>query len=637
MAAIAGLHGRPSEGDAETGCRRMLAAQLAYGPSGAFLWSEADVAFGHTSSTEMSGARGRQQPLVSDSRRYVLVADLRLDNREDLLVRLGRRGPESTRWTDAEIVLRAWEAWGERTLDLLNGDYAIAVWDRSDRTLFLARDPFGHRPLFFCWGRGFFAFSSMPKGMHALPEVVRAPDPEAMALHLALVPEMGRTSYYKDIEQLPPGHLLTLEGGSSQLRRFWKPEPNELKLRSFGEYVEAFRAQLDRSVRVRLRGAEAKVAAHLSGGWDSSAVVATAARQAGPSCEILAFTSVPARSTAAFDPANFISDESEIAARVAAIYPSVRHRRVEAKVDVRVERLDALVELYDRPVYNLFNQFWMTEINRQASAAGAHVLLSGRLGNFTISAASSSVLAEYIQQRRWRDWLVEARGSVGRKNLRRRGVLASSFRPWIPNRLWAGLQHLSTQPPRAENSALHPSWQGRVEEIRKQKAAPPTGGDATYFKRTLWAMSHYELGNYRKGNLAGWNIDERDPTADRELVEFCLSLPVDMLLKDGVRRPLAYAALSDRLPPAVLDERRKGFQAADWYVGLSASLPSIQALLEEIAANPIAASVMDIERLRYWLRDWPRSDWAKPATLDRYRSALPNALLAGHFILHASR
>lgn len=158
-----------------------------------------------------------------------------------------------------------------------------------------------------------------------------------------------------------------------------------------------------------------------------------------------------------------------------------------------------------------------------------------------------------------------------------------------------------------------------------------------YRLETVLALEHYDFGNFRKAALAGWGIDERDPTADRRLIEFCLSLPIDMLLKDGVRRPLARAALSDRLPAALLDQKSKGYQAADWHEGLSAHRAQIEGLIEEIAGNHLACSLLDIEALRSWVRNWPSGGWERLDVMARYRNALLAALSAGHFILHASR
>jgi asparagine synthase (glutamine-hydrolysing) len=142
-----------------------------------------------------------------------------------------------------------------------------------------------------------------------------------------------------------------------------------------------------------------------------------------------------------------------------------------------------------------------------------------------------------------------------------------------------------------------------------------------------------DFGQYRKGILGGWGIDKRDATADVRLIDFTMSLPIEMLLSKGQRRPLARAALSDRLPPAVLDERRKGYQAADWHVGLTRGLADVHHLLDRIEADSRAADLIDTGLLRQWLRDMPREGWERREVIGRYRTSLLFALAAGHVIV----
>jgi asparagine synthase (glutamine-hydrolysing) len=144
-----------------------------------------------------------------------------------------------------------------------------------------------------------------------------------------------------------------------------------------------------------------------------------------------------------------------------------------------------------------------------------------------------------------------------------------------------------------------------------------------------------DFGDYRKGILAGWGLDKRDATADLRLIEFCLSLPLDMLMAQGTRRPLARAALADRLPRAVLEERRKGYQGADWHVGLTRDRPRIAELIERIAADEEASSVIDVASLRHLLEAWPEGGWHRPETVAGYRVGMLQALAGGHFLLAA--
>src|SRR5258708_6419892 len=175
MSAIAGLLTRGSEPHPRSSCGRMLAAQSMYGPHACDQWDGGDASLGRCLYRLLPEDVYDSQPLEGAGGRLVLAADLRLDNREELEAALNIPGEQARRLCDAAILLAAWERWAEDCFDHLVGVYAFAVWDKARRALTLARDPLGQRPLHYHRGAGFFAFASMPKGLHALAEIPRAP------------------------------------------------------------------------------------------------------------------------------------------------------------------------------------------------------------------------------------------------------------------------------------------------------------------------------------------------------------------------------------------------------------------------------------------------------------------------------
>ena len=124
--------------------------------------------------------------------------------------------------------------------------------------------------------------------------------------------------------------------------------------------------------------------------------------------------------------------------------------------------------------------------------------------------------------------------------------------------------------------------------------------------------------------------------ADKRLVEYCLSIPTEQYLANGVQRALAKRALADRLPQAVFNERKKGYQAADWHEGLTAARAEIAAELERLAACAPAARALDIERMKRLVENWPTSGWERPDVMRPYRLALLRGISAGHFLRKAS-
>jgi asparagine synthase (glutamine-hydrolysing) len=156
------------------------------------------------------------------------------------------------------------------------------------------------------------------------------------------------------------------------------------------------------------------------------------------------------------------------------------------------------------------------------------------------------------------------------------------------------------------------------------------------FDMRLWVLHRTDPGNYNKGTLAGWGLDRRDPTADERLVEYCLSIPTEQYLSNGVPRALAKRALADRLPQAVLNERKKGYQAADWHEGLTAARGEVAAELDRLSACAPAATTLDLPRLKRLVENWPQSGWEKDQVIQPYRLALLRGIAAGHFLRKAS-
>jgi asparagine synthase (glutamine-hydrolysing) len=629
MSAIAGVWHLRGGVDGERSCRDMLRALAALGPDGSHLVQRGSFAAGRNLFRTLPEDRYDAGVLTGADGSCLLVADLRIDNRPELAEALGLPQPQAGKLSDAALLLAGLERWGEAILDRLVGDFAFAWFDERSSRLTLARDPLGQRPLFWHRGKSLVAFASMPQGLHALADISTAPNLDLAARFAALLPQVGPSSFHEHIRRVEPGHVVTVTPAGETSRRYWTPRPRALRLSTFGDYVEAYRAQLDQAVASRLRGADGLVATHLSGGWDSSAVTATAARLFPD--RVIAYTSIPGDDQARPDPRDRFADESGLARATAALYPNIQHELIRNPAGSLVAYLDHSIGSFERPPFNLCNHDWLSGIRTNARGAGASVLLSGEIGNWTISSAPTTLLADYIRQWRLFEWAREAGGAITHGRARIRGVLASSFGPWVPTALWRRIATLSSAP--SLEIPLRPAYLERLQDEIAEQSFGPISRPKDYHQRTAAGLSQMDFGQYRKGILGGWGIDKRDATADVRLIEFTMSLPLEMLLSNGQRRPLARAALADRLPAAVLDERRKGYQAADWHVGLRRHLADAYRLLDRIEGDPRAADMLDTGKLRRWLDEMPSDGWHRQDVIARYRTSLLFALAAGHFIV----
>jgi asparagine synthase (glutamine-hydrolysing) len=642
MSAIAGLwnfDGRPT---ADASVARMLAVQAMYGGDDSERWHAGNFALGRNLLRLLPEDVHDMQPLVGGDGRLVLVADIRLDNRDELVAELALSPETARRSADSAILLAAWERWQEKIFDRLSGDYAFAIFDRAQMRLILARDLSGGRPLHYHRGKDFFAFATMPKGLHALPEIPRLPDEERMVEHLALLPEYGSRTFFKDIERVEAGCYAIVTPQGISTRRHWEPQRKTLKLANADEYAEGLRSHLDHAVRVRLRGADKKVGAHLSSGFDSSAVAASAALEMQKiGGKVVAFTAVPREGFSGRTPRLRHGDEGPIAALTAARYPNIEHALIRNAGRSPLESLDRDVTLFDRPMLNLCNSVWMHALNDEARTRGIRVVLTGQMGNMTISYDGLTLLPHLVGQGRWLHWLREGSALVRNRQQRVRNVMAQSFGPYMPLALWDWINRTfrGVTTDVSSYSAIHPD---AIATLDIEAKAQARGLDLHYrprkdgFDTRIWVVRRVDVGNYAKGILAGWGIDQRDPTVDRGLLEFCLSVPEEQYLVNGRTKALARRAFSGRLPSEVINMRGKGLQAADWYENLSAARPAITAEIARLEEFQPAASALDLARLKALLADWPEDGWETEAVIRPYRLALLRGIASGHFLRRAS-
>ena len=440
MTALAGLWRFDGRSDAAEGCGRMLKSQELYGPHAGDQWSNGDVALGRQLMRLLPEDVYDRQPLIGGDGRYVLVADVRLDNRDELIGPLAISAVDARTLSDAAILLAAIERWEELCLERLIGDYAFVLWDSARRRLLLARDPLGQRPLHYHRGNKFFALASMPKGLHALAEVPYAPDEDRIAEFLVLMTEIGPQSFFQGIERVEPGHVVTVTPTGLVTRRHWQPTRSRIVLNGPAEYAEAVRDLLDQAVRCRLRGAE-DVGATLSGGFDSAAVAATAARLLAPSGRrVIAYTAVPREGYDGLAPRNRIVDEGPYAAATAAQYPNMEHVLIRSHDRSPLDDLDRSFFLFDRPLFGICNAVWGNSILDAARKRKLTVLLIGNVGNLGLSYNGLELLPELFRNGRWLCWLREARALVTPEGgMRWRGVLANTLGPWCPAALWVWL------------------------------------------------------------------------------------------------------------------------------------------------------------------------------------------------------
>ncbi len=629
MTAIAGLCGR---GDAGARCAAMLAAQAAYSRRIDPPWCGDDAALARGLFPAVPEDDHDRGPIERDG--HILVADVRIDNRAELAGAL--REGSARALSDSALLMAALLRWGEGALDRLEGDYAFAWWHRAERRLLLARDPSGQRPLVYHTGDGWIGFASMPSGLHALPEVGRRADLGSLARFLSAQPEAPDATYFSGVNRVRAGHVLRWQAGRSAVRRWWTPSLEPLRLKGDADLAEGLREQLDRACAAQLRRRGPAVAAHLSGGLDSGSIAATAARLSGArpgtgtgagAGTVIAYTSVPQHGWMDADPSALV-DEWPLAAQVAAMWPDIEHVRIAAGGASPLPAIAAAARFAQRPVLNPCNAGWVNRILDDARARGLSVLLTGQKGNLAFSHDGLAGLSTLLHERRW--------GALTRamRDLRRGGMRAGKIaRRLTPPEAIAAIDRLRGRSARLVPAGLiHPSLLEEVEAGAQAMAREMAAATRAPGALQLWLLGHSDLGFYNQGTVGGWGVETRDPTAHRGLVEFALRVPAEQHLTGGVTRSLVRRAMADRLPPAVLAERRRGIQGADWYTGLAAARGALIAEGRAIAHSARGGELIDVEAMTRMLDALPGDGSIPVGGIAPYRQALLRALSAGHFL-----
>ncbi len=258
---------------------RMSAALIHRGPDddGSFVEGRAGLGFRRLSIIDLAGGH---QPIFNEDQSAAIVFNGEIYNYRDLASQLTSAGHVFSTRSDTETILHAWEQYGASCVDHLRGMFAFAIWDRAKKRLLLARDRLGIKPLYYYRNDQFLAFASEIKALLELPAVPREVDSEAFDMYLSQRYVPGPRTMYRNIFRLQPGHLLSLDASDIRIRQYWDVRYPDGDPPSSAGDLERFRALLDESVRMRLV-AEVPLGVFLSGGLDSSAILATMNKVAG--------------------------------------------------------------------------------------------------------------------------------------------------------------------------------------------------------------------------------------------------------------------------------------------------------------------------------------------------------------------
>ena len=257
--------------------QRMRGVQTHRGPDdhGTFIDQNVGLGFNRLAIIDIAGGH---QPMANENGDVALVFNGEIYNFQELRKQLAGQGWKFRTNSDTEVILRSWEQWGEDCVNRLRGMFALVLWDRRRRLLFGARDRLGIKPLYYWAGPESFAFASELKSLLQFGEVPRELDSVSLEEYLRHRYVIAPFTILRDVMKLPPGHCFRVSNGKMHIRRYWQLPEQEAREISEAAAVEELQSLMDETVQQHMIS-DVPLGAFLSGGLDSSAVVAWMARR----------------------------------------------------------------------------------------------------------------------------------------------------------------------------------------------------------------------------------------------------------------------------------------------------------------------------------------------------------------------
>lgn len=616
----------------------MQSALAVYGSDRSDQWTGDNIALGIQLARLVPEDQFDRQPLTSEDGRFILVADVRIDNRKELAEVLGIPRDRLRLMADADLLLAAWVRWERDSIHRVYGDFAFAVWDGYQRRLFLVRDYPGNRPLFYHVGSSWVAFASMVKGLHALPGVPLEPNIETLTDHLLLLPPSGSRSFFAHIHRVEPGGLTVVEADGSINNVVWyhppvpMPEANNPR-----HLVDQVHEVFTQAVNARLR-ARRPVAANLSGGLDSGAVVATAAQLLGTmQCRLTAFTHVPLPDVSIQEQHARFGNEGPRARALAAAYTNIDHVLVDSRDRLIADDLAESAYFNEFPSLNLCNNLWITEIARLAANGGHGVMLVGTWGNVTLSYNAQGRLGDLLTSGRLLAWIKDAYALHRRAGLGWRALLATSIRPVLSPAVLKQLRRLLKRPTTQikDVSALRTetAGYGAFSTFGHNSGLPASVVPRGRVAASMHTLKYQELLTLlRKGLLGRYRVDYRDPFSDRRLLNLCFALPDNLFLRDGQVKWLYQQIFAEVVPEQIRCSPDKGLQSADWWPRLRVSRQVILEELERARLSSTANTLVDLDGIIGAMANMPSTDHVTSVLVETYRLKVLRGLSVAHFL-----
>ena len=558
MCGIAGFSRYQFESGDESLLADMGQAIYHRGPDAGGTYLDAGVGLCHRRLSILDLSAAGNQPMFSPDRRYVIVFNGEIYNFLDIRASLEAQGHQFSTHTDTEVILTLYALEGPQCLDKLNGMFALAIWDTAEQTVFLARDRIGKKPLYYTHQQGKFAFASEIKALLPLPFISKSIRDDAVYDFFAYQYVPDPKTIFTDIQKCPPGHYMVFEKGELTIKRYWDVDFSRTSNNSEEALTNQLRELTAHCTKQRMI-ADVPLGAFLSGGVDSSGVVAMMANQSESPVKTCSI---------GFDEKRF--NETEFAKAVADQYHTEHHEFIVH--DNVSDNLEHIVSFFDEPFADpsLVPTYFVSKLARQEVT----VAIAGDGGD--------EVFAGYEK------YSVDA----VENNLRNKvpGWIRKKVLPGLANLLSAGssITVLRKAKSLCDSLSCDPAMgfylsNAQIDQRHWQQLVAPDFasrlGDYHPSKITLDAYArangpdhlakilYTDLTTFLPGGILvkvdrmsmANSLEVRAPILDREVIEFAATVPSAFKFKDGEKKHILKEAFKPLLPDDILYRKKMGF------------------------------------------------------------------------------
>ncbi len=594
MSAICGVYARRNPEHVPVFLSSMMSKLAHRGIDGHSEWSKKNIGLGIQQLFITPESHHNPLPYYDSNQKLAIVADMRLDNRPSLLKQLHIADKDIS---DSQLCLLGYRTWGVTLAEHLKGEFALCLFDESAQELIFITDPCGIRTIYYHISSDYIVFSSEIKALLALPIVPQRPNLSQIAkIDFFLEKSNPAETYFENIYALPAATTWTItQTHTGQQRRYWQPNAHlRIHLKDETEYVEYFQSIFEHAIQHRIKSTY-PVASTLSGGLDSSAVTAMAARLLDKENRKLRTYSVK-KSPELFDSA---LDETEFVSHF-DYFSNLERSFVSDSWRGPFDFLDELAKASESPDFTS-RHYHLSAFASEMKMNNERILLTGRYGEGGPSSSGAGYYAELFLKGKIGTLIDEIRHLSQYQRVNTLQFIKSQLiKPLLPAQFFRPRLDLLRK---QATSYINPAFQTKhlgetLSKLRKQSFQ--FGHiKANHRQNQLQTINWFLKEQKSRFRFLGYeHIELSYPFLDQALVEFCLAIPGEMKIHRGLPRYMIRKGMQNIMPEPICQRRTKRPFSPDYHFRYNRQRQQALAYIQEIEHQPLVQEIININQLK---------------------------------------